>query len=526
METFVTSVRERGGDERVRGHYDAESHQKAPVTSLQAKTMVDTAEAEQLLRQGLGKRGNRQESPGDTAATTDSDMLSNGIHGYEQLTQSATLQWVKRLVTMTLVPIFLIMFVPNLVILIWYTVMHCEGSYMKMYSVFQGRSVLAGLRDIWSLVNYPSAPIVWILIGYCAYALAMMKLLPGKTVTGPLTPKGNTPVYKDNGFVFFVLTIVLFWALTLALRPFGLSPSILYDRFDEVLSLLNIFSLFFCAVLYLKGRFCPSSTDSGSSGNLIFDYYWGMELYPRVFGFDIKVFTNCRFGMMVWALLVCVHAVKSFELHGFVDSMFVSAFLQILYITKFFWWEAGYLRTIDIMLDRAGFYICWGCLVYIPGLYASVSYYLVEHPVNLGPFVTLLFLALGALSIYINFDADNQKQEVRYADGNCLIWGRKPDIIRAKYQLENGDVRESILLASGWWGLSRHFHYIPEIMLAFFWSVPALGDNIMPYSYVIWLVILLTHRSYRDDTKCGKKYGSFWNQYCKKVPHKIVPYLF
>lgn len=88
--------------------------------------------------------------------------------------------------------------------------------------------------------------------------------------------------------------------------------------------------------------------------------------------------------MTVWALLVCIHALKSFELYGFVDSMFVSAVLQLIYITKFFWWEGGYMSTIDIMVDRAGYYICWGCLVYVPTFYASVSMYLVQQPVHLG----------------------------------------------------------------------------------------------------------------------------------------------
>lgn len=486
--------------------------------------MVDTAEAEQLLRQGLGRRAIRPDQ--DSASPTDSDMLSNSIHGYDELTKSSFFQKIKKFFNMTIVPVFLISFVPNLVILIWYTIMRCEGSYSKMSAVFQGRSIREGLMDIWSLVSYPSAPILWIFVGYCFYALVMMKVLPGKMVRGPLTSKGNVPVYKDNGFVHYLVTIALFWVIAVCMRPYGLSPTIVYDRFDQVLFLLNIFSLIFCALLYLKGKYAPSSTDSGSSGNIIFDYYWGMELYPRVLGIDIKVFTNCRFGMTVWALLVCVHALKSYELYGFVDSMFVSVFLQLLYITKFFWWEAGYLSTIDIMVDRAGFYICWGCLVFVPGFYTSPSYYLVSHPVQLGPLVTSLFLFLGALSIYINFDADDQKQAVRSSGGKCLIWGRKPEVIRAKYRLESGEVKESLLLASGWWGMSRHFHYIPEILLAFFWSVPALGGHVMPYSYTIWLVILLTHRSFRDDTKCANKYGKFWKEYCKKVPQKIVPYVF
>jgi len=287
-----------------------------------------------------------------------------------------------------------------------------------------------------------------------------------------------------------------------------------------------VYSLLLCVLLYLKGRFMPSTTDSGCSGNIIFDYYWGTELYPRIFGVDIKVFTNCRFGMTVWALLVSIYALKSYELHGFVDSMWVSAFLHLAYFTKFFWWEAGYMRTIDIMVDRAGFYICWGCLAYIAGLYACTGMYLVNHPVHLGPVLSTIILLAGLFSLAFNYIADAQKQEVRRTDGNCLIWGAKPKVIRAKYRLENGEERQSLLLVSGWWGVARHFHYVPELTLAFCWCVPALFENVMAYTYFIWLVGLLVHRTFRDDVKCALKYGDYWTEYCKRVPYKMIPGIF
>ncbi|XP_046585326.1 LOW QUALITY PROTEIN: 7-dehydrocholesterol reductase-like [Haliotis rubra] len=458
------------------------------------------------------------------------DVLQNGFQGYkegyETLSQNKWMLKLRHVLQTTVFPLLLTLTTPNFVIILWYTAVHSEGSYSKMADVFQGRSILGGLLYMWGQVRPYNTLITAILVVYSFYALVTMKLIPGKTVYGPLTPKGNVPVYKDNGFAFFILTMVLFVVITAFLKQLGMTPTIIYDQFDTVLSTLNIFSLIFCLFLYVKGIVSPSSTDCGATGNFIFDYYWGTELYPRIFGYDIKVFTNCRFGLMVWALLVSIFALKSYELHGFVDSMFVCCTLQLVYLAKFFWWEAGYMRTIDIMLDRAGYYICWGCLVFVPGFYTSVSLYLVNQPVILGPWLTALFLTCGILSIYINYDADNQKQAVRGADGNCLIWGRKAEVIRAKYHLESGEERESILLASGWWGFSRHFHYIPEILLAFFWSVPALFVNIMPFSYTIFLIVLLIHRSYRDEAKCCQKYGTFWVEYCKRVPHKIVPYLF
>jgi 7-dehydrocholesterol reductase len=387
--------------------------------------------------------------------------------------------------------------------------------------------MLGGLSEVWSVVRWPSWPVVGLVAGYFVWALAIMRLVPGPTVYGPLTPKGNRPVYRDNGFSCFLLTLLTFAGLTaLSKGVWGVSPTIIYDRFDEVLLLLCLFSLLFCLLLYVKGLLAPSTSDSGSSGNVIFDYFWGTELYPRILGWDVKVFTNCRFGMTVWGLLVLIYALKSYELHGFVDSMMVSAALQMTYCLKFFWWEAGYMCTIDIMMDRAGYYICWGCLVYIPGVYASPSLALVRQPVVLGLPLSLLFLSLGLLCIATNYDADHQKLAVRASDGQCLVWGKKPTLIRAKYTLESGETKESLLLASGWWGLARHFHYVFEIGLTVCWSLPALFTTFLPYTYLTWLVILLTHRSYRDDTKCSDKYGKYWQQYCKAVPYRIIPFLF
>jgi hypothetical protein len=38
------------------------------------------------------------------------------------------------------------------------------------------------------------------------------------------------------------------------------------------------------------------------------DFYWGMELYPRLFGFDIKHYISCRVSMTAWPLLLITYA--------------------------------------------------------------------------------------------------------------------------------------------------------------------------------------------------------------------------
>ena len=121
-------------------------------------------------------------------------------------------------------------------------------------------------------------------------------ILPGETYYGPITNMGNTPVYKNNGMLFFIITLVVFVVAAGTLEYFGYTVTIICDQFGAYLFIINIGSLIFCLFLYTKGIFFPSSSDNGSSGNPIMDYYWGVELYPRVGKLDIKLLTNCRWG--------------------------------------------------------------------------------------------------------------------------------------------------------------------------------------------------------------------------------------
>jgi 7-dehydrocholesterol reductase len=243
-------------------------------------------------------------------------------------------------------------------------------------------------------------------------------------------------------------------------------------------------------------------------------------------GLQIKKFITCRFGMMSWGLILLSYAAKQQSMIGYVsNSMLISGALQLFYIAKFYYWETGYLRSLDIMHDRAGFYICWGCMVWVPCVYTSPSMYLVLHPITLSTLTAVTIFGAGCLGILINYLADRQRQHVRATEGNCTVWGKKPLITLATYQTEQGETKQNIILASGWWGIARHFHYIPEILGAFCWSVPALFSNFSPYFYVIFLTGLLVDRAFRDDKRCAKKYGDYWRQYCELVPYKIVPFL-
>jgi protein-S-isoprenylcysteine O-methyltransferase Ste14 len=59
--------------------------------------------------------------------------------------------------------------------------------------------------------------------------------------------------------------------------------------------------------------------------------------------------------------------------------------------------------------------------------------------------------------------------------------------------------------------------------LALSLGVPAaLG----PWLYPLYYVALLVPRQLDDDKRCAAKYGPLWDEYKKRVPRRIVPFIY
>jgi 7-dehydrocholesterol reductase len=428
----------------------------------------------------------------------------------------------ENILTRFIVPIFLVCVTPFFAMLIWHTNVELDGSFMNLWNEITTKGFLTVINEVWFSRFFGTAT-AWEIIGvFAVLQLLLMRFLPGKKFTGTITPMGNLPEYKDNGLASYIITFILFFVCTIGLNLF--SPSIVYDHFGDILGALNFTALAFCVFLYFKGRYFPSSTDNSHTGNFIFDYYWGTELYPRILGWDVKQFTNCRFGMTGWAIAVTSFAFAQKNIYGTADwSIIISAALLVIYLFKFFVWESGYMRSMDIIVDRAGFYICWGCLVWVPAVYTSPVMFMVKHPVGLPLWAAALIFVAGVGAIFMNYWADKQRQDVRSKNGDTKIWGKPPVLIHATYTTETGEQKQNLLLASGFWGISSHFHYLPELAAAFLWSCATGFNYLMPFFYFLFLCILLTHRAFRDEAKCSKKYGKYWVEYRKLVPYKIIP---
>ncbi len=418
----------------------------------------------------------------------------------------------------TVAPLLLVLVTPPAVVLFWIACTYLDGSLLRLLTA-------EGVAAVVDHFPKPSLAAVAIIVVFAAFELGLLKLLPGKTYDGPVTPTGNRPRYKLNGIAAWVVTHAAFFGASYGLGWF--SPAIVFDHFGELLITLSASCFLFCWFLYFKGIHAPSTTDAGASGNVIMDYFWGVELHPTLFGVNLKQLFNCRISMMGWSLTVISFAARQRQDIGHVStSMLVCAVLLVAYLLKFFYWESGYFTSLDIMHDRFGYYICWGVIAWVPGIYSITAQYLVKHPRELGAPLTIGLLALGFGAIWANYAADAQRQRARATGGETTIWGKPPELIHAEYTTADGKTHKSLLLVSGFWGISRHFHYVPELTLALAWSLPAGFSHFLPYFYLIFLTILLTDRAGRDDQRCRTKYGRFWDEYCAKVPYKILPRIY
>lgn len=267
-----------------------------------------------------------------------------------------------------LVPAALVLFAPPTTLLLAFI----TASSPSTMSHFAARCSTEGLSIVGTMIDavMPTKEACAILLVFNLLAL-IFYAWPGPTAYGPVTANGVRPAYTDNGIAHCVLSTVAF----LAGSELGFGCwrlSIFFTHFAPLVGALNVFGLLFCAFLYVKGMRFPSGPDSGTSGRgMLFDYYWGCELYPRIWGVDVKKMVNCRFSMTFWQLAGISFTAASYEAHGTLDpGLVLCALSQYLYLAKFYVWEIGYMRSIDIIVDRAGFYETWGCLCWVPAVYA------------------------------------------------------------------------------------------------------------------------------------------------------------
>ncbi|ORY01304.1 7-dehydrosterol-delta 7-reductase [Basidiobolus meristosporus CBS 931.73] len=392
----------------------------------------------------------------------------------------------------------------------------------------QGFSMEALRGFFWDkLMPVPSAAGFKLFFSWLLFQAFLNVVLPCKIGFGQMTPAGHLLPYKVNGLFAWFVSHALFIGGSLGL---GLFPaSIVHDNWGGILVAVNAYGYFLTIFSFLKAHLAPSHPeDRKFSGYFFYDLVMGIELNPR-FGkyFDFKLFHNGRPGIVAWTLINFSFAAAQYQATGYVtNSMVLLNFLHAVYVVDFFYHEDWYLRTIDIAHDHFGFYLAWGDSVWLPFMYTLQSHYLVRNPIDLSWWNFSFLLAVGMVGYYIFRTVNNQKDVTRKSDGKNRIWGKPARVIRAHYTTSDGKEHTSILLTSGYWGISRHFNYVGDLLMCAAFCFCCGFDHLLPHFYVIYMFILLAHRIQRDHTRCRGKYGKYWDEYCKLVPWKLFPYFF
>jgi delta14-sterol reductase len=202
----------------------------------------------------------------------------------------------------------------------------------------------------------------------------------------------------------------------------------------------------------------------------------------------------------------------------FSTGLFLSAALLTYFIVDYFIFEEVHLYTYDLFAERVGFKLGWGCIVFYPYFYSIFLWSTADLP---DPHTSEWLLALYILIFFAGWilsrGANMQKYFFKKNPQRPFLW-IIPETIT--------DGNES-LLVNGFWGISRHINYLGEILMAagiiLCTGHPTL---IWPWLYPLYYVVLLFSRQRDDDKRCTLKYGELWKIYVKKVPYRIIPFIY
>ena len=354
------------------------------------------------------------------------------------------------------------------------------------------------------------------LVVFIALSIATV-ILPGKWVTGYANDErtGKPRRYRLNGLLVSVIAILI-WGFEVI--P-GLDREWFYRTSLYAVAGGTGWAVLFTAIaVYTQ----PKVRDR----NRIVDFYLGRVQEIRFFNdrLDLKM-TFYVVGSTMLSINAMSGAAWHYEQFSPTNQVnlgvFVYAAIFTFYVFDDHMFERVRLYTYDLLHERMGFKMFWGdniCYgwLYILPLYGMAAY---PSPGFSTAWTYVWIIGVSALFLVgwgIARGANIQKYTFkRWPERKFL------GIIEPRY-IQAGDRK---ILTSGFWGVSRHFNYMGEII----WAV-AVGLSfghfgvLWSWTYLIFIVGLFALRQREDDNACAEKYGEEkWAEYRAQVPYRIVP---
>ena len=328
--------------------------------------------------------------------------------------------------------------------------------------------------------------------------------LPGPRITGPEVD-GKSHTYKLNGLMLFLITAV---AACLA-QVFGwFSLSVLHDHFAELFVAATVFSFVLSGWLHYRG-----SRDRKAFPGTWRGFFFGRESNPSLWGVDLKLFSYHP-SLIGLALFNASFAAVQYETYGGLTlAMTLYQLFTFLYVLNYFQFEYGMIHTWDMVSERFGWMLVWGDYVLVPFFYCLPGWWLIHASEPLGPASATGIILLFAFGFWLFRGANEQKHRFK-RNAETMIWGQPARSLEGR------------LLVSGFWGIGRHLNYTGEICIYLAFALTTGFESWVPYLLPAWLIILLSHRSRRDEHRCRIKYGGLWERYRKQVRFSMLPFIY
>ena len=336
--------------------------------------------------------------------------------------------------------------------------------------------------------------------------------VPGRRVTGYVTKEGSGEKlkYKLNGLLV-LCTVLAGWAL---LCRSGLMP---WDWFFQY----RWYGLAGAIVSGLVFSFAVVVPFAPVSLSFLSDFFLGRLKNPQTWGgrVDAKMWLY-MVGAIMLELNILSYAAHHYILYGAQASpgIFLATALLTWFVVEYLTFEEVHLYTYDFVAERVGFKLGWGCIAFYPYFYAIPLWATVDLP---DPQTPRYLLVIYILTFFIGWSLSRGANLQKYyfkKDPERAFLGIVPEI------LTDGN---NALLVNGFWGMSRHINYLGEILMAV-GIVLSLGHPLLPWPwlYPLYYVLLLSLRQSDDNKRCAHKYGALWEKYVKKVPNRIIPFIY
>ena len=314
---------------------------------------------------------------------------------------------------------------------------------------------------------------------------------------------GGTRRFRLNGATLLVVTLLVVGTL----HVLGwITVSEIPSRFLELFISANVFAFAFSAYLFLKSR--PVEGEGNWTG-----FFFGRDLNPVHFGIDLKFFSY-RPSLIALAIFNLSFAVLQYETYERLTlAMTLYQIFTLIYVFNYFQFESGMVHTWDIVSERFGWMLVWGDYVLVPFFYCIGGWWLVHAQGDLSIGAAIGLVALFSFGFWM-FRGSNQQKHRFKQDSATRRWGKPAETLDGR------------LLVSGFWGIGRHLNYTGEICVYMAFTLTIGFESWIPYLLPIWLLVLLVHRSRRDDKRCREKYGELWVRYTQRVRFAMFPYVY